>query len=561
MKRRLNRSRLYFSEERTDSMPSSNKKQSYLQGAAILALGTALVKVIGALYKVPMMSILDTKGFGYFNIAYDIYSVLLTISTAGLPVAMSRMISEAQTLGNSAQIKRIYKASLYVFLIIGVVGCGIMLLFARQLANFMNSPNSWFAMMCLAPAVLFVCIISSFRGFFQGQSIMTPTAVSQIMEALSKLIIGLALAWIFVRIGQNSADPDNGAIYGAGGAILGVSIGTVLSAAYLAVKHQQATASLPPTAAGVKPKSLQSTMKQLLSIAVPITIGSAGLQIINLIDSKLLLGRLINAVGYSQDYADSLKGIYSGAQTLFNLPSAFVVPITASVIPAITAHLTSKNHAAALKTEESSIRIMALLALPCGIGLSVLSRPIQQLLYSSYSTEELNVAAPLLAILGVAVIFNCIVLLTNAIMQAHGYVSTPVVTMLIGGIVKIIINYILVSIPSINITGAPIGTLCCYITITALNIFAMHRLMPRRPKLLPLMMKPILATAAMAVVAFMAYDVLHTQLGSNTIARLGAIVLAAIVYVIFVVVLKIITLDDCMLLPKGEKIAKLLRIQ
>jgi stage V sporulation protein B len=549
-----------MSSKTPSTEPSNNpseKKQSYLQGAAILALGTALVKVIGALYKVPMMSILGTKGFGYFNIAYDIYSVLLTISTAGLPVAMSRMISEAQTLGNTDQIKRIYKASLYVFLIIGIAGCSFMMLFARQLAGFMNSPNSWFAMRCLAPAVLFVCIISSYRGFFQGQSIMTPTAISQIMEALSKLIIGLALAWVFTRL---AGSDDNGPIYGAGGAILGVSIGTVLSALYLSWKHRRATTALPATAPGTSAKSMQDTMKVLLSIAVPITIGSAGLQIINVIDSKLVLGRLINAVGYSQEYADSLKGIYSGAQTLFNLPAAFVVPITASVIPAITAQLTRRDHNAALKTEESAIRIMSLLALPCGIGLAVLSRPIQQLLYTRYTAEELAVATPLLAILGVAVIFNCIVLLTNAIMQAHGYVSTPVVTMLIGGVVKVIINYILVSRPAINITGAPIGTLCCYITITALNLFAMRRLLRQTPKLLHLMAKPILATAAMAVVAFMAYDVLSSFLG-NAIACLGAIALAAVVYVVFVVVLKIITVDDCMLLPKGDKIAKLLHIQ
>ena len=543
-------------------MASNSKKQSYLQGAAILALGTALVKIIGALYKVPLMSILGTKGFGYFNIAYDIYSVLLTISTAGLPVAMSRMISEAQTLGNTDQIRRIYRASLYVFLALGIIGCSIMLLFAHQLASWMNSPNSWFAIMCLAPAILFVCIISSFRGFFQGQSIMTPTAVSQIMEALSKLIIGLALAWLLGNIAANTLGEDSQPVYGAGGAILGVTIGTVLSAVYLAVRHRTASAQLPPSAAGTQAKPLGATMKQLLSIAVPITIGAAGLQIINVIDSKLVLGRLINAVGYTQEYADSLKGIYSGSQTLFNLPAAFVVPITASVIPAITAQLTSKDKAAALKTEESAIRIMALLALPCGIGLAVLSRPIQQLLYSSYTAEELTVATPLLAILGVAVIFNCIVLLTNAIMQAHGWVSVPVVTMLIGGVVKVIVNYILVGQASINITGAPIGTLCCYITITILNLLAMRRLMGRRtPRLLPLMVKPLIATAAMAVAAFAGYDLLYALLGSNTLACLGAIVLAVIVYAVFVMLLKIITLDDCMLLPKGEKIAKLLHIR
>ena len=164
------------------------KKQSFLHGAAILALATFIVKIIGACYKIPLVGIIDNAGYGYFTTAYDIYSVLLTISTAGLPVAMSRMISESQALGHHAQIKRIYRASLYVFLTIGIVGTGGMLLFCRQLAEFMRSPNSWAAIAALAPAVFFVCVISSYRGFFQGQSNMTPTSISQVYDALCKLL-------------------------------------------------------------------------------------------------------------------------------------------------------------------------------------------------------------------------------------------------------------------------------------------------------------------------------------------------------------------------------------
>ena len=153
------------------------KKQSFLQGAAILVVATFVVKLIGMVYKIPLQRIIGDAGYGYFNNAYDIYNVLLTISTAGLPVAMSRMIAEAQTLRNNAQIRQIYRVSIYFFLSIGIIGSGSMLLFAKQLANWLNSPNSWIAMTTLAPSVLFVCLVSSFRGYFQGQSNMTPTAV------------------------------------------------------------------------------------------------------------------------------------------------------------------------------------------------------------------------------------------------------------------------------------------------------------------------------------------------------------------------------------------------
>ncbi len=529
------------------------KKQSFLHGAAVLALATAIVKVIGACYKIPMVRIIGNQGYTYFLAAYDIYSVLLTISTAGLPVAMSRMISQAQTLGNHQQIKRIYKASLYVFLAIGIVGSAGMLLFCRQLANFMETPNAWVAIGALGPAVLFVCVISSYRGFFQGQSMMTPTAVSQVIEALCKLFIGLALAWLITRAGYGSE-------YAAGGAIAGVTIGIVLSFLYLSVAHRRASNQLTGQGDGSGALPLRQTMRTLLTIAIPITIGAAGLQIINLIDSKLVVGRLVSSAGFTQDAAEDLRGIYGACQTLFNMPSAFITPITISVIPAITSHLTLKNRTGAFKVEESAIRIMFLLSLPCGVGLAVLAAPILSMLYG-YTGSTLTTGTPLMVILGICVIFNCLVLLTNAIMQAHGDVLTPVINMLVGGIVKIIVNYILVGQAAINITGAPIGTLSCYLVITALNLIAMRRKMKRMPRVFSTSFKPLLATAAMALAAYMSYDVLQTILSSQTIACLGAIVCAVAVYGIFVIVLRIITIDDCMLLPKGEKIAKILRIR
>ncbi len=526
------------------------QKQSFLHGAAVLALATAIVKVIGALYKIPLVNILGSTGYNYFTMGYNIYSVLLTISTAGLPVAMSRMVSESATLGNQRQIRVIYRAALMVFMTIGVLGSGLMLIFAPQLAEFMNSPNSVYAIRMLSPAVLFVCLMSSFRGFYQGQSNMTPTSVSQVIEALCKLVFGLGAAYYLTRLGKG---PD----IAASGAIFGVTLGTVAGTLYLFRLFVGTNRTMGTSG---QPLSMGVTMKRLLAIAIPISIGAAGLQIINTIDSKVIMGRLIYSVGLTQLEADSYSGIYGSAQTLFNLPAAFIVPITVSVIPNITEQLTLKNRRAALKLEQSAYRITTLLALPCGIGLSVLSEPIQRMLYSTYSDGELKVAGALLAVLGIAVIFNCLVLLTNAILQAHGHAMVPVVTMLTGGLVKLGINYLLVGNPEINIVGAPVGTLICYALITTLNLVAMKRLFRQRSGLGKILLKPLLATFAMAVVAFVSYDVLSATV-SGSIACLGAIALAACTYVVFVLLLRIITYDDCMLLPKGKKIARILKIR
>ena len=550
------------------------KKQTFLQGTAVLAMATVLVKLMGFLFKVPLNNIIGEDGFGYFNTAYDVYNVLLMISTTGLPVAMSRMISQAQTLGNHAQIKRIYRTSLYVFLTIGMVGSLGMLFFCRQLSVMvMTNENSWAAIAALAPCVLLICLVSAYRGFFQGQSNMTPTSVSQIFEAVTRLVVGLGLAWLVMKLtgkayvrmqGIVLAPGETAQDYGditlaAGGAILGVTLGSLISVVYLHHKFRQSNQIL--SLGGGTAKSTRSTMKELLSIAVPITLGSAGLQIINLFDTMIYMRRLTGALQWTEKMADSAKGVYNFCQTVFALPCSFIPTITIAVIPAITASLTRKDLAEAKATSESSVRTMALIAMPCAAGLFVMAEPVIRLLCSTYTEDRIQLAATMLAILGLTVIFNSLVLLLNAIMQAHGDVVTPVVNMLIGGIIKIIVNYILVGQPNLNIVGAPIGTFICYISITALDLIAMKRHISARPAIFKNIIRPGLASAIMGAATFMVYRVLSNAISSWKLACLLSLAFAVVLYAVLVVFLRCLTYEDCMLLPKGEKIAKILRIR
>ena len=550
------------------------KKQTFLQGTAVLAMATVLVKLMGFLFKVPLNNIIGEDGFGYFNTAYDVYNVLLMISTTGLPVAMSRMISQAQTLGNHAQIKRIYRTSLYVFLTIGMVGSLGMLFFCRQLSVMVTTnENSWAAIAALAPCVLLICLVSAYRGFFQGQSNMTPTSVSQIFEAVTRLVVGLGLAWLVMKLTGEAAVRAQGIVlasgetaqdYGditlaAGGAILGVTLGSLISVVYLHHKFRQSNQIL--SLGGGTAKSTRSTMKELLSIAVPITLGSAGLQIINLFDTMIYMRRLTGALQWTEKMADSAKGVYNFCQTVFALPCSFIPTITIAVIPAITASLTRKDLAEAKATSESSVRTMALIAMPCAAGLFVMAEPVIRLLCSTYTEDRIQLAATMLAILGLTVIFNSLVLLLNAIMQAHGDVVTPVVNMLIGGIIKIIVNYILVGQPNLNIVGAPIGTFICYISITALDLIAMKRHISARPAIFKNIIRPGLSSAIMGAATFMVYRVLSNAISSWKLACLLSLAFAVVLYAVLAVFLRCLTYEDCMLLPKGEKIAKILRIR
>ena len=531
-------------------MSDIQKKQNFLQGTALLAMATAIVKVIGAFYKIPLNAIIGEQGFGYFNTAYEIYAVLLMISTAGLPVAMSRMISQASSLEHYGQVRRIYATARGIFLGLGLVGGVLMTVFCRQLAAFQNQPDAWAAIGCLGPCALLICIMSTFRGFFQGQGNMLPTSISQVLEAVTKLIVGMAAALLIMKA-------TNSIPLAAGGAILGVTASCTLSALYLFGRFRKSYKALPQTDEEVS--SFGATAKGLLIIAIPITVGSAGLQILTALETKIYMGQLLSH-GFSQSEADTMRGIYGMTQTIFNMPCAFITPITISIIPAITAQLTLKKFGEAKGTEESAARITGLISMPCAFGLAVLAEPITALL-GGYSGEKLELATRLMTVLGVSIMFNAVVLVTTAIMQAHGHVNRPVINMFVGGILKLVAVYVLTGNREIGILGTPLGTLLCYLSICTLNILSIRKLLEEPPTLLKNLARPFLAAAIMGLLTWLSWFGLKNLGISSRLILCGApIAVGVIVYCLAAVKLKVITREDCLLLPKGAKIAKLLRL-
>ena len=532
---------------------SQSKKQTFLHGAALLAIATALVKIIGALYKLPLKSVIGDQGYGYFATAYDIYSVLLMISNAGLPIAMSRMISQASSLGNYNQVRRVYKVSRVVFLVLGVVSTLLMTLFCHQLAAFQKQPDAWAAILCLGPSAILMAGMSIYRGFFQGQGDMRPTSVSQVLEAVFKLVVGLAAAIIIMRY-------TNSVPLAAGGAIAGVTMSCLVSMIFLRRKFAPAYRELPQTQD--VPDSHKVITKTLLAIAIPITIGAAGLQLLTVLETNLYMGQLLTSNGLSQDTADTMKGIYNMAQTIFNMPCAFIVPITVSVLPAVTSFLTLKDDKGVCSTEESGARITGLISMPCTVGLLLLGGPIMGLL-GGYEGEKLELAGKLLGILGLCVFSYAVIQYTNALLQSHGHAHVPVINMLCVGVVRLAVVYLLVGNPAIGILGAPIGSVLCYACIAALNLISIRRLVPQRPQILKNLLRSFLPAAVMGVAVWVCSWAIERLLGSDISRVISCgvpIMVGAAVYVVGVVVFKAITKEDCQLLPKGEKIAKLLHL-
>lgn len=541
-------------------MSNTEKKNTFFGGAAILAVSSILVKIIGAIYRIPLGNILPDEVMGDYNSAYGIYNFFLTISTAGLPVALSKTISEANALGRRNQVEKVFRVAFLTFLTLGLVSFFCMTVLAPTMANVvLRNPKAVYCVLALAPSVLCVCVMSSFRGYFQGQLDMRPTAISQVIEAFFKLVVGLALALILVQqFGQSD--------FGSVGAIVGVSTGSVVALIYMIVLYFRRRGSYQRTASGDVADSSKGIFTSLMRLAIPITLGSGASSLVTLIDTNLVLGQLqsvfqsVDGMNTKEalDAARGLYGIYSKAQPIYNLPFAMMIPLTACIIPAVSSALTRRDRLGAQRISESALRVGVLLALPMGMGLFALGGPIMSLLY-----RDINVAVggPLLSVLGLASIFVSIQLLCNSILQANGMVNLPILAVVIGGIVKIAVNYSLVGNPDIRINGAPVGTLACFAVIVGLEFFIIHRVVPAPPRFFRAIFKPFVASAVMAASAWATHGLLANVLGlGNSLSTIGAIGVGGVIYLVLVLSLRVISKEDLSLMPKGDKIARILRI-
>lgn len=555
---------------------STPKKNSFFGGAAILTASVIVVKLIGALYKVPLGNILTDAAFADFNTAYSIYALLIIISTGGLPVALSKMVSEANALGRGNQVKKVFNLALAAFCVLGTLSFCIMAFFPQQLADWMNDSQAAYSILALAPAVFFICPMSAMRGYFQGHALMTPTAVSQVIEALCKLVIGLALASAF----KNSFEDEAMA---AAGAILGVSVGCLLGAVYMYFCYRRHSRVQPQS--GDVPEDSKAILTTLAALAIPITLSSSVIALTNILDSRILLGQLQDALGMTEEIARETKGVYDKAMTLYNLPASFMVPLTASVIPHVSAALKVKRRRQAAQISETALKTTALLAIPAGVGLFVLGEPIIRLLYASTDVE---LGGWMLSVLGIASISVCFMLVCNSILQAYRLVTLPMVITIIGSALKLIVAYFLIGDPEIGIKGGAISTVVCFWLIALLDLLIIKRTLPRSLSMARVFVKPVGAAAAMGAAAWAVNGLCYQLLvklnlflalgedekplldaaGSAILSRTGtalsvaaAIGVAVVVYFALILVTKAISKEDLALLPKGDKIARILRVE
>ena len=538
-----------------------------MHGAAILTIGVIVMKILGAIYKIPLGNILGDEGYSMFISAYSVYNIFFILSTAGLPVALSRMIAEADANGRAKQEKKTFKVALLTFATIGII-FSLILFFGNEwlAANYLENPDAALSVKAMAPAILLVCLVSAYRGYCQGNGNMIPTTVDEVLEVLFKVVSGLIISTALLKAGE-------GLPMGSAGAILGVSIGGLISLAYMVIyKRRNYDTLAAPYTGGRSPDdvpeddelvdSAGKIIKDILRIGIPIALGSCIMAILNSVDSKLCMNRLQSAAGFNYKEAKVLYGVYGKAQTLFNLPAAFITPLTVSVVPAIAAALVKHQNEEATKITEDSMRMSSVISMPMGVGLAVLSAPIMQLIY-----PDSHSAGPgLLSIMGLASFFVCIVLMENAILQASGKERLPMYAMITGSLVKIIVNWFLVANRSINIYGAPVGTLCGYIVMALMNYIFMCRSLEKRPGLKRIFSGSLLCSLLMGIGAIGVYKLMERFIGADTwshtaICALPAIIVAVLVYLAAVILSGTVTLEDMKLIPGGEKIGRILHMK
>ena len=555
-------------------------------------IGTVTVKVVSMLFKIPISNMLGGTGYSYFTNAYEIFNLISTVATAGFPVAISKLVSENSVLGRCRDSRKIFRISRLFFLLTGFLCMVVMILGAGTFAALIPNPGAKLSIICLAPAVLTCCLMSAYRGYYQGMQNMYPTSISQIVEAVTKMIFGLGLSGAVLYftqkeyvsfqtvLGQHyeSAAQAQAVIaqLASGAAVLGVSLSTAAGLLYLVVRWRIKGDGVPDAVVKAAPPPERSAklLKTIIVIAVPVCLGSLAANFSGFIDMMTVTGRLSQAMQsdpqtllscYGANIPEAeilnntvhnyLYGAYSGkAVVISNLVTALTAGLAVSALPVVAESYARGDREKTQRSVQMVLRITAICCIPAGLGISALSQEICQLFFG-YSSE-VAIGAPLLKVLAVASIFIALTAAINSLLQAVGQVSLPVKLIVIGSLVKIVMNYVLVGIPQINIQAAPWSTLCCYLLITVLSLISLRHSVGELGAV-SVFLKPGFAGVLCAVFARLSQNLLSTVTASR-LSVLLSVAVGAAVYLAVLILLRAFQKEDILMLPKGEKIAKIL---
>ncbi|MEJ8553595.1 putative polysaccharide biosynthesis protein [Tepidibacter sp. Z1-5] len=524
-------------------------KNSFLKGAFILGMAGVVANILGAIFRIPLGRIIGSEGLGYYQAVFPIYIMLLNVSAAGFPTAISQLVSQKIALNDYKGAHNIFKTSFSVLFSVGFISFLILFIGADYIVNnIIKSPKAYYSMRATAPALLLVPIMSTFRGYFQGRQDMTPTAVSQIMEQLGRVVIGICLALILLPKGTKLA---------AAGASFGATTGAILGTLYILSVYIKKKSTIKEEISSSKvheQETKSEIVKKLLSIAIPITIGSTILPIMNLIDLGIVIGRL-QSVGYSYDKANILYGQLNGmAASLINFPYAITTALSMSMVPSVSYFYTVKDNEGLTNNIKTGVRVALLIGLPASFGLAVLSTPFMQMLYPN----EPSSVGQMLLYLSMCVVLLGLIQAFTAVLQGIEKTHIPVINLSIGAIFKIALTYILIAVPDLNVKGAPVASLISYIVILILNYRYIKKHVKVEFDTVYFIVKPLMSATIMATLVSISYNGVLIIAG-NTLACLVSVVVGGIGYGLALIKTNSISKEEILMMPKGEKLYKIVR--
>ena len=526
----------------------SNGKKSFVGGAAVLAAAGLIGKVIGMFYRVWLTGLITSEGMGLYGTPYSVYNFLLVVSSAGLPTAISKLVSERLVGGDRLGARQILKKTRRILLCTGLVCTGLMAALAEPLAALMGDPLSAPGFVALAPSIFFVCLLSSYRGYFQGAQNMTPTAVSQMIEVVGKVAFGFVLVKLMA---------PQGLIWGAVAAILGVTIAELLALLFLMLRYLLGPEHAQTAAPAAAPAPLgRAFYKRLFSIAIPVTIGASMMPIVNLVDASLVTNRL-TAIGYALSDAREMYGVLTGmVNTMVNMPAVITLSFSMSLVPAVSAAQRRGDETALRRTVGTSLKLAFMIGSAAAVGMGMLAHQILRLLYASEPENCLQVGGELLSVMAAAVLFIAVVQTTTGILQGLGKPGYPVKTLAVGIVCKILLNILLIGIPEVNVLGAAWASVICYGVAAVGNVYMVLRLSGARLRFTSAVLRPALAAGGMGAAVFAFVKLAGPRLG-NTTETLGAVCVGVAVYALLALLLRVLTPEELSMIPGGRKLQAL----
>jgi len=537
-------------------------KRTLIKGAATLGAAGLVVKILGAVFRIPLVNWIGDIGMANYNPAYYIYNFFLVLATAGIPIAISKMVSERIAVGHYGEAHRIYKISFGLMASIGIASFVILFVFAPELSELVNNPQAALAMRAIAPCLIFVPTMAAMRGYFQGMQNMRPTAVSQVFEQLFRVIVGLTLAYVLFHMTGNSAFATEFDAYerGAAGAAFGATAGSIGGLIVILLVYAAAKKTIHYKVRRSADKPTESTgkiLKRILIIAIPVTVGAAIMPITNLVDVTIVLGRLQDA-GLDYQTAKGLYGQLGGfVGSLVYLPQVLVYSVAISLVPLISAAHRIGDTVAVKQNAALGVRLACIIGFPCAMGLMALSKPIMLLIYPAQA-ESAASAANILFTMSAGIFFLSASQTLTGVLQGVGKQAIPVRNLFLGVVLKIMITWILTGIPSVNIQGAAIGTVVAFAVASTLNLYAVRKYTGAEIKFFKTFGRPFLSAAVMGLACRGVYELLRIWISGNSIPALVAVLSGVIVYGIMTLLTKTISREEVAQLPKGDKLLKVL---